>query len=236
MKIARLPLIWLPVIAVSIAALGALFTAMIDQAYVRGAYQVWQENETFAAAAVALLAAMFAARPVYMQVRAQSVQAALDLLHRTEADTEACIDAYKRLSELRRVAVALAGEINAYAVAPAPSTPDLKEAIGPLLAIAPRELRVLAERATITADDRVKILTLSCVLALAQQVAADILAAERDGAIPQAFVVKECEFIGTKLAGLFGLSSEIAEDLEAQEDMMRDRAQQLRRAADGILI
>ena len=58
MKIARLPLVWLPLIALALAALGALFAAMAGEARVRGAYQVWQENETLAAAAVAILAAM----------------------------------------------------------------------------------------------------------------------------------------------------------------------------------
>src|SRR3569623_3800210 len=121
MKIARLPLVWLPLIALALAALGALFAAMAGEARVRGAYQVWQENETVAAAAVALLASMYAARPVYLQVRAQAVQAALDLLHRIEADTEACIEARKMLFEVRRTAVALAGDINAFDGNPAPS-------------------------------------------------------------------------------------------------------------------
>src|SRR6185312_14752479 len=54
MKVARLPIVLLPVIALAIAAIGALLAAMAGEAHVRGAYQVWQENETFAAAAVAL--------------------------------------------------------------------------------------------------------------------------------------------------------------------------------------
>jgi len=49
-------------------------------------------------------------------------------------------------------------------------------------------------------------------------------------------VAKELGFISTKLAGLFRLSSEIAEDLERQEDAMRDRALQLRQAADASMI
>ena len=44
----------------------------------------------------------------------------------------------------------------------------------------------------------------------------------------------ERAFLCTKLAGLFSLSSEIAEDLERQEDEMRARAQQLRDAADSF--
>ena len=44
MKIARLPIVWLPVIALALAAIGALFAAMAGEVRVRGAYQVWQEN------------------------------------------------------------------------------------------------------------------------------------------------------------------------------------------------
>ncbi len=237
MKTARLPLLLLPLIAIAIIVfLAVLISALVDQTHLRGAYQVWQENETFAAAAVALLAAMFAARPVYMQVRAQSVQAALDLLHRTEADTEACIEARKQLFELRRAAVALAGEINSYAAAPEPSTQDLKEAIAAFQAIRPKELRALAERPTINAADQMKLMALSAVLSITQQVANEILAEEWGGVIAQATVAKELGFISTKLAGLFSLSSEIAEDLERQEDAMRDRALQLRQAADTSMM
>jgi type III secretory pathway component EscR len=83
MRIARPPLLLLPAVAIAVAVfITLLATALIGEAHMRGAYQVWQENETFAAACIALLAAMFAARPVYLQVQAQSVQAALDLLRR----------------------------------------------------------------------------------------------------------------------------------------------------------
>src|SRR3569833_3285786 len=156
MKLARLPLLWLPVIALAIAALGALFATMAGEARVRGAYQLWQENETFAAAAVALLAAMYAARPVYLQVRAQSVQAALDLLHRIEADTEACIEARKMLFEVRRTAVALAGDVNAYIGNTPPASAQLKESIAAFLNVSPHKLRALAERPTINAEDQEK--------------------------------------------------------------------------------
>jgi hypothetical protein len=64
MKIAGFPLLALPFIAAAIAGAAWLISALIDQVHLRSAYQVWQENETFAAAAVALMAAMFAARPV----------------------------------------------------------------------------------------------------------------------------------------------------------------------------
>jgi hypothetical protein len=37
------------------------------------------------------------------------------------------------------------------------------------------------------------------------------------------------------LAGLFSLSTEIAEDLEQQESEIRGRVKQLRRAADAIM-
>lgn len=232
MKIARIPLLWLPLIALAIAAVGALFMAMIGEAHVRGAYQVWQENETFAAAAVALLAAMYAARPVYLQVRAQSVQAALDLLHRIEADTEACIEARKMLFEVRRTAVALAGDINAYAGNAPPSSQHLKESIAAFMATPPRQMRALAERPTINAEDQEKIASMSFVLSIAQQIAADIAAEGDGGVIPREAVEKECSFLSTKLTGLFALSSEIAEDLERQEEEMRARAQQLRDAAD----
>ena len=145
MRIDRLPLMVLPLVAIAMAVFITLFaSALIDQAHLRGAYQVWQENETFAAAAVALLAAMYAARPVYLQVRAQSVQAALELLHRTEADTEAVIGARKALFEVRRAAVALAGEINAFGTSADGSAEHLKKAIADFMAIGPRELWVSA--------------------------------------------------------------------------------------------
>lgn len=234
MKIARLPLLMLPVIALAIAALIMLFTLLIDQAHLRGAYQVWQENETFAAAAVALMAAMYAARPVYLQVRAQSVQAALDLLRRIEADTEVCIETRKRLFEVRREAVALAGELNAHAAAQSNSMQGLKAAFDAFVAISPRHLRTLAERPTINSADQMKLATLSCVLTIAQQVAAELLAQEEAGAMTPALAAQEGEFISTKLAGLFSLSSEITEDLETQEEAMRARAKQLRDAADAF--
>jgi len=232
MKIARLPLVVLPLIALALAAIGALAMAMADEAHARGVYQVWQENETFAAAAVALLAAMVAARPVYLQVRAQSVQAALDLLHRTEADTEACIEARKMLFEVRRTAVALAGDINAYIGNAPPSSAHLKESIDAFLVVSPRQLRALADRPTINSEDQEKIASTSFVLSIAQQIASDIAAQEAADLIPREAVEAERAFLGTKLAGLFTLSSEIAEGLEIQEEEMRARAQNLRETAD----
>ena len=234
MQFARLPFFVLPLTALVSMALVALFLAMVDQVHLRGAYQVWQENETFAAATIALLAAMYGARPVYLQVRAQAVQAALDLLHRVEGDAEASIEARKALFEVRRVSVALAGEIIEYTVAHEPSPQDLKRATEAFMALSPQYLRALAERPTINAADQIKIATLSFVLSIAQRGVADLLAHEKDGAIAHAAAVNECEFITTKLAGLFSLSSEIAEDLERQEDVMRRRAQHLRDAADAL--
>jgi hypothetical protein len=234
MRIARLPLLLLPVMAIAIAVfLTLLATALLDQVHLRGAYQVWQENETFAAACVALLAAMFAARPVYLQVQAQSVQAALDLLHRTEAETEAVIGARKILFEVRRGAIALAGEINAFGDKADESSDRLKKALADFMAIGPRELRALAERPTINSTDQMKIATLSCVLAIAQQMTNDMLI-EHDGRIAHHMVAQEREFLSSKLAGLFSLSSEIAEDLEGQEEFMRARAQALRERANAL--
>lgn len=224
----------LPALAIAIAVfLTLLATALLDQAHLRGAYQVWQENETFAAACVALLAAMYAARPVYLQVRAQSVQAALDLLRRTETDTEAVISTRKILFEVRRAAIALAGEINAFGDTPDGSAEHLKKAIADFMAIAPRELRTVAERPTINSTDQMKIATLSCVLAIAQQMTTDMLT-ENDGSIARTMVAQERAFLSSKLAGLFSLSSEIAEDLEGQEEFMRTRAQHLRERADVL--
>jgi hypothetical protein len=57
---------------------------------------------------------------------------------------------------------------------------------------------------------------------------------EPDGAIAHDMVAQEREFLSSKLAGLFSLSSEIAEDLEGQEEFMRARAQQLRERADAL--
>jgi hypothetical protein len=155
MNLTRIPLWLLPILAFMLAGLGALFASFIDQAHLRGAYQVWQENETFAAATVALFAAMLAARPVYMQVRAQSVQAALDLLHRTEADTEACIEARNILFALRRVVLVVSGEINAYASVQ--TKQHLEDAVAGLMAIAPQDLVALSERPTINHADQMKL-------------------------------------------------------------------------------
>jgi hypothetical protein len=234
MRIDRLPLLVLPVLAIAIAVFVTLLaTVLVGEARLRGAYQVWQENETFVAACVALLAAMYAARPVYLQVRAQSVQAALDLLHRTEAETEAVIGARRILFELRRAAIALAGEINAFGDVQQRSSERLKKAIADFMAIGPRELRALAERPTINSTDQMKIGTLSCVLAIAQQMTNDMLM-DHDGGIAHHMVAQEREFLSSKLAGLFSLSSEIAEDLEGQEEFMRTRAQHLRERADTL--
>lgn len=215
-------------------ALAALFVAIIDRAYLRGAYQAWQENQTFAAACIALVAAMFGARPVYMQVRAQAVQAALDLLHRTESEAEALIEARRALFELRRVALALAGEIIEYTVAHTPAVPDLKRACETFMALSPRQLRILSERPTINGADQIKLATLSYVLAIAQRGVADLMAHEKDGAFAPEMVAQESEFITSKIAGLFSLSSEIAEDLDRQEGVMRVRAQHLRDAANAL--
>ncbi len=237
MKTSRLPLVALPFFAIAVAGFVAvLLTAIVDQSQLRGAYQVWQENETFAAATVALLAAMYASRPVYLQVRAQSVQAALDLLRRIEADTEACIEARKRLFELRRAVVTLAGEIHAYAEAQEPTAQDLKDAAAAFRAISPQELLALSERPTINSADQMKLVALSAVLKIAQHVVAELLAQEWGGVIAQDVVAKEHDFISIKLAGLFNLSSEIAEDLEVQEAAMRDRAKQLRDVADSTMV
>lgn len=209
-----------------------LFTAIIDQATLRGSYTLWQENQTFAAALIALLAAAFAARPVYMQVRAQSVQASLDLLSRIETDTQACIEARKRLFQLRRTVVTLAGEMHDYSSVQEPSAQELKDAAAAFDAISPQEMLALSERPTITAADQMKLVALSAVLKIAQHAVADLLAQEWGGVIAQEAVIKDHHFISVKLAGLFNLSSEIAEDLEAQEDAMRARAKALRQTAD----
>jgi hypothetical protein len=223
----------LPFVALIIAAcLAVLFASVFDQAQLRGIYLVWQENETFAAATVALIAAMYASRPVYLQVRAQSVQASLDLLHRIEAETETCTSTRRRLSELRRVVVTLAGEIHTYASVQESSAQDLKDAVGAFHAISPQELHAMAERPTINSDDQLKLVALSALLKIAQHAVDELVAQEWGGVIAQEVVEKEHDFISIKLAGLFNLSSEIAEDLEQQEEGMRARAKELRRSAD----
>ena len=237
MKILTLPIMLLPFVAVVIAAcLAVLFASFFDQAQLRSVYLVWQENETFAAATVALIAAMYASRPVYLQVRAQSVQASLDLLHRIEAETEACTSARRRLFDLRRVVVTLAGEIHSYASVQEPSAQDLKDAVAAFHAVSPEELHAMAERPTINSDDQMKLVALSAVLKIAQHAVDELLAQEWGGVIAQEAVAKEHDFISVKLAGLFNLSSEIAEDLERQEDGMRARAKELRQSADTTLL
>src|SRR3569833_1578017 len=126
---------------------------------------------------------MYAARPVYLQVRAQSVQAALDLLHRIEADTEACIEARKMLFEVRQTTITLTSDVNAYISNTPPASAQLKESNTAFLIVSPRELRALAERPTINAEDQEKIASTSFVLSIAQQVASDVAAEARDGVI-----------------------------------------------------
>lgn len=230
MKLSRLSIIYLSIAAGAVVMLAWLFAAVVDQAATRGAYQVWVENQTFIAAVVAVMAAGLAARPVYMQVKAQSVTAALDLLHRLEAESQANVDAHTRLYDLRRAVVALSGEINAYGQDL--DMVGLKSTITGLLSFNAREIRAYSDRPTIGSADRVKLVALSSVLAMAQQVAVELLTTERDGLIPPEAVAAEQDFIGIKLAGLFSLASEIAEDLEAQEDRMRERAAKLREAAN----
>lgn len=230
MKLPRLPILYLAISAAAIVLIAWLFAAVVDQSATRGAYAVWLENQTFIAAIIAVAAAGLAARPVYMQVKAQSVTAALDLLHRLEAESQANVDAHQRLYDLRRAVVALSGEINAYAQDL--DMPGLKSTITGLLSFNAREIRAYSDRPTISQSDRVKLVALSSVLAMAQQVAVELLTTEKDGLIPPEAVAAEQDFIGTKLAGLFSLASEIAEDLEAQEDRMRERAAQLREAAN----
>jgi len=230
MKVARLPVFYLAIGAGTLVFVAWIFTAMIDQAATRGAYQVWLENQTFAAALIALLAAAAAARPVYMQVRAQSVTAALDLLHRLEAESQANVDAHTRLYDLRRAVVALSGEINAYAQDL--DMVGLKSTITGLLSFNAREIRAYSDRPTIANAERTKLIALSAVLSIAQQVAVELLTTEKDGLIPPEAVAAEQDFIGIKLAGLFSLASEIAEDLEIQEEQKRARAAELREAAN----
>jgi hypothetical protein len=160
------------------------------------------------------------------------VQASLDLLHRIEAETETCTGARRRLSELRRVVVTLAGEIHSYASMQEPSVQDLKDAVTAFHAISPQELHARAERPTINHDDQMKLVALSAVLKIAQHAVDELLAQEWGGVIAQEAVAKEHDFISVKLAGLFNLSSEIAEDLEQQEEGMRKRAKELRQSAD----
>ena len=74
---------------------------------------------------------------------------------------------------------------------------------------------------------------LSAVLKIAQHAVDELLAQEWGGVIAQDAVAKEHDFNSIKLAGLFNLSSEIAEDLEVQEDAMRARAKELRLTADA---
>ena len=233
MKLAKTQIVTALAAAAGIFAMVWMFTVIIDQATLRGSYSIWQENQTFPAALVALLAAAFAARPVYMQVRAQSVQASLDLLSRIETDTKACIDARKRLFQLRRTVVTLAGEMHDYSSVQEPSAQELTDAAAAFNAISPQEMLAMSERPTITADDQMKLVALGAVLKIAQHAVAELLTQEWGGVIAQEVVAKEHDFICVKLAGLFNLSSEIAEDIEVQEAAMRARAKELRLTADA---
>jgi hypothetical protein len=229
-NLARISLFTLAIGVAAILLLAWLFAEVMDQSGMRAAYQIWLENQTFIAAIIAVLAAGLAARPVYMQVKAQSVTAALDLLHRLEAESQANVDAHTKLYDLRRAVVALSGEINAYGQDL--DMVGLKSTITGLLSFNAREIRSYSDRPTIGNAERTKLVALSAVLTIAQQVAVELLTTEKNGLIPPEAVAAEQEFIGIKLAGLFSLASEIAEDLEAQEVRMRERAAQLREAAN----
>jgi hypothetical protein len=226
----RISLFIVALVVAFIVTLAWLLAEMFDQSAMKTAYQIWLENQTFIAAVIAVAAAGLAARPVYMQVKAQSVTAALDLLHRLEAESQANVDAHQRLYDLRRAVVALSGEINAYAKDL--DTPGLKSTITSLLSFNAREIRAYSDRPTIPAAERTKLVALSAVLSMTQQVAVELLTTEKDGLIPPEAVAAEQNFIATKLAGLFSLASEIAEDLEAQEESKRERAAELREAAN----
>jgi hypothetical protein len=229
-KVLRFSLLAVTIVIASVVVLAWLFAEMLDQSAMKTAYQIWLENQTFIAAVIAVAAAGLAARPVYMQVKAQSVTAALDLLHRLEAESQANVDAHKKLYDLRRAVVALSGEINAYGQDL--DMIGLKSTITSLLSFNAREIRAYSDRPTIGNAERTKLVALSAVLTIAQQVAVEILTTEKDGLIPPEAVAAEEEFIRVKLAGLFSLASEIAEDLEEQAERMRDRAAQLREAAN----
>ena len=100
MKLPRLPILYLSIGAGAIVLIAWLVAAMVDQSATRSAYAVWLENQTFIAAIIAVAAAALAARPVYMQVKAQSVTAALDLLHRLEAESQANVDAHTKRDDI----------------------------------------------------------------------------------------------------------------------------------------
>jgi hypothetical protein len=229
-KVLRFSLLAVAIVVASVVVLAWLFAEMLDQSAMKTAYQIWLENQTFIAAIIAVAAAGLAARPVYMQVKAQSVTAALDLLHRLEAESQANVDAHTKLYDLRRAVVALSGEINAYGHDL--DMVGLKSTITGLLSFNAREIRAYSDRPTIGSAERTKLVALSAVLSMTQQVAVEILTTEKDGLIPPAAVAAEQDFIGIKLAGLFSLASEIAEDLEEQAERMRERAAQLRDAAN----
>jgi len=229
-KLLRITVLAVSIGVVSTFVLAWLLAEVMDQAAMKSAYAIWLENQTFVAAIIAVAAAGLAARPVYMQVKAQSVTAALDLLHRLEAESQANVDAHTRLFDLRRATVALSAEINAYGQDL--DMVGLKSTITGLLSFNAREIRAYADRPTIAQSDRVKLVALSAVLSITQQVAVELLTTERDGLIPPDAVASEQDFISIKLAGLFSLASEIAEDLEMQAERIRERAAELREAAN----
>ena len=86
---------------------------MVDQAATRGAYQVWPEFQTFAAAVSRCWppprrrAGLHAGQGV---VRHGGARPAAPARSRSQANA----DARTRLYDLRRAVVALSGEINAY--------------------------------------------------------------------------------------------------------------------------
>jgi hypothetical protein len=215
MRIARLRILLLPLVAIAIAVFVTLLAiAQVDQVHLRRAYRVWQENETFAA----LLADVRRASGVSAGTCAIGAGGTRPL-HRTETETEAVIGMRKDLFEVCRAAPTLARD-EPFGDMPEHPTHHLKKAMADFTAISPRELRNLAELSTINADDQMKIATLISVLGIAQQIATEIMSGG-DGAILAELVRARARTLSGKLAGLFSVSSEMVEDLEGEEEVMR---------------
>jgi hypothetical protein len=90
-----------PVILLFGSAVGAAVTAVLADATLLGFGNAFREYQTFITAMIALGTAVWAASPVFRQMRIQTAQAALDLLSRVEAETK---DTVEQRQAVRRVA------------------------------------------------------------------------------------------------------------------------------------
>jgi hypothetical protein len=92
--------IW-PLFSLFLVTLGIVLAGVLDQAQLRDVYDVvWKDGGAIIAAFIALVAAIWAARPVYRQMQLQNAQAAIALLPLVEGDRDRLQAAVNKTIEL----------------------------------------------------------------------------------------------------------------------------------------